>query len=162
MSLASWLHLSPSTPRFEPLATEHAETLARIHGAAFARPWSAFEFEHLLAERNVIGDGLFLGRASQPVGFALSRRVVDEAEILTIALLPNVRGRGWSTSLLRRHLEELARLGVRNVHLEVEDGNAPALALYRKVGFGQIGRRDAYYQKPDGSRVAALTMSAVL
>ena len=44
------------------------------------------------------------------------------------------------------------------MHLEVEDGNAPALALYRRLGFGEIGRREGYYGRADGSRAAALTM----
>ena len=72
----------------------------------------------LLAERGVMADGLFvgreglLGRAAQPVGFILSRIVLDEAEILTVAIRPECRGRGYSRSLLSRHLDELSRRGV--------------------------------------------------
>ena len=55
-------------------------------------------------------------------------------------------------------LDALARCGIRLVHLEVEEGNAPALALYRRLGFEEVGRREGYYRKQDGSRVAALTM----
>jgi len=48
------------------------------------------------------------------------------------------------------------------VHLEVEEGNAPALALYRRLHFETTGRREGYYRRPDGTRVAALTMALAL
>ena len=48
------------------------------------------------------------------------------------------------------------------MHLEVEEGNAPALAVYRRLGFGEIGRRAGYYLKADQTRAAALTMKLAL
>jgi ribosomal-protein-alanine N-acetyltransferase len=155
----------PPSARVEPVGTESAAVLAAIHGTAFARPWSPLEFQSLLAERGVLADGLFvgreglLGRTPQPAGFILSRAVLDEAEILTVAMRPELRGRGYAKPLLSRHLDGLSRRGVAKVHLEVEDGNAPAIALYRRLGFGETGRRPGYYAKPDGSRVAALMMA---
>ncbi len=152
----------PGGPRIDPLNTEAAARMAAIHAASFARPWSTLDFERLLGERGVIGDGLFLGTSTKPAGFVLSRMVLDEAEILTVAIVPEVRGKGLSIPLLERHLDELSRRGIRTVHLEVEEENHPALALYRRFGFTQTGRREGYYQKPDGSRVAALTMALAL
>lgn len=148
----------PPVPRIEPLGSDAASRLAAIHGASFARSWSALEFERLLSDRAVLADGLFL-KGTRPQGFVLSRVVLDEAEILTIALAPEARGHGCARPLLDRHLDELSRRGVRTVHLEVEDGNAPAIALYRRAGFREIGRRTGYYAKADGTRAAALTMA---
>lgn len=149
----------PASLRIEPLGTEAAARLAAIHGASFSRPWSPLEFERLLGERGVMADGVFLGGSAKASGFVLSRIVLDEAEILTVAMAPEARGKGHSGPLLARHLDELSRRGARTVHLEVEEGNGPALALYRRFGFVETGRRQGYYQKPDGSRVAALTMA---
>ncbi|MGO4570727.1 GNAT family N-acetyltransferase [Microvirga sp. 2TAF3] len=149
----------PPSPHIAPVGTQAASRLAAIHATAFARPWSTLEFERLLGERNILGDGLFIGRAALPAGFILSRVVVDEAEILTVAIAPLERGKGHSRLLLTAHLDGLSRLGIRKVHLEVEDGNLPALALYRRLGFREVGRRVGYYLKSDGSRVAALTMA---
>jgi ribosomal-protein-alanine N-acetyltransferase len=148
----------PPSIRIAGLDTRNAARLATIHAGGFARPWSTLEFERLLAERNVTADGLFLGQAPAPAGFVLSRSVIDEAEILTVAVAPEARARGYARPLLLTHLDGLSRAGIGHVHLEVEDGNAPALALYRRLGFGEIGRRAGYYGRADGSRAAALTM----
>jgi [ribosomal protein S18]-alanine N-acetyltransferase len=161
MSFLDLFHRQPGA-RIEPIGTEAAPRLAAIHASAFARPWDPLEFERLLGERNVIGDGLFTGRRTRPDGFALSRIVLDEAEILTIAIAPEARGRGHARPLLSRHLDGLSRRGAARVHLEVEEGNAPALALYRRLGFKETGRRTGYYLKPDGARIAALTMAVEL
>jgi ribosomal-protein-alanine N-acetyltransferase len=53
-------------------------------------------------------------------------------------------------------------MGIRAVHLEVEESNAPALTVYRHLDFQEVGRREGYYAKPDGMRAAALTMSRSL
>jgi ribosomal-protein-alanine N-acetyltransferase len=156
------LFKKPGGPRIDPLSTDAASRMAAIHAASFARPWSTLEFERLLAERGVIGDGVFLGSAAKPTGFVLSRVVLDEAEILTVAISPESRGKGLSIPLLDRHLDELSRRGGRVVHLEVEEGNHPAVALYRRFGFKETGRREGYYQKADGTRVAAITMALEL
>lgn len=153
------LFKKPGGHRIDPLDGDAASRMAAIHAASFARPWSTLEFERLLAERGVVGDGLFLASAVKPTGFVLSRIVLDEAEILTVAIAPEARGKGFSIPLLERHLDELSRRGVRTIHLEVEEGNDPAIALYRRFGFKETGRREGYYQKSDGGRVAALTMA---
>jgi len=162
MRWADWFRRAPATIRIAPLEARHAARVAAIHASAFARPWSAQDFEGFLAERAIRADGLFLGRDRQPAGFVLSRRAADEAEILSVAVAREARGRGHARVLLATHLQALAHAGVRKVHLEVEDGNDPALALYRRLGFTNVGRREGYYKRPDGTRAAALTMSLAL
>jgi len=156
------LFKKPGGARIDPLGSDAAARLAAIHAGSFARPWSTLDFERLLAERGVVGDGLFLGSANRPSGFVLSRIVLDEAEILTVAIAPEARGKGLSIPLLERHLDELSRRGVRHVHLEVEEGNLPAIALYRRFGFKDSGRREGYYLRADGTRAAAITMALEL
>ncbi|NNM74410.1 GNAT family N-acetyltransferase [Enterovirga aerilata] len=159
MSLLDRFGLARSTARVGPLGPRHALRLAEIHAAAFARPWTAEEFDGFLLDRSVRIDGLFLGRDPQPAGFVLSRMTLDEAEILSVALARWARGRGEARRLLLHHLQALAHAGVRDVHLEVEEGNDPALALYRRLGFVQTGHRPGYYARPDGTRASALSMT---
>ncbi len=144
------------------MTVDHVDRMASIHAGAFARPWGPDEFEGFLADRAVRADGLFLGRDRQPSGFALSRVTLDEAEILSVALARPVRGRGHSGLLLAYHIQALAHAGADRIHLEVEEGNAPALALYRRLGFAQSGVRPGYYARPDGTRTSALSMTRVL
>ncbi len=137
-----------------------ARALARLHATAFARPWDAHEFERMLCERSTEAHALWKGGAIQ--GFVLSRRAADEAEILTVVLAPAMRGNGLSRRLVADHLAHLAFSGVRHVHLEVDEGNAPALKLYARLGFRQVGERTGYYTRADGTRATALTMTAEL
>ncbi len=157
--MLNWL-TRPAHPALAPLDSSHAARLSDIHAQAFARPWSPLDFERLLADRAILADGVFVGR--EPCGFVLSRQVLDEAEVLTVALDPAIRGRRQARPLLARHLDALAARRVRRVHLEVDEGNAPALALYRPFGFVETGRRAGYYLLPDGSRATAITMTALL
>lgn len=92
------------------------------------------------------------------LGFVLSRIVLDEAEVLTIAVASGSRRRGVAAMLIESHLSDLAMERVRRLFLEVEEGNNGALALYKKFGFVEMGRREGYYRKPDGSRASALIM----
>lgn len=153
-SAAPTVHVAPL------LSADCAPDLAALHATGFARPWETHEFEQMLCERGHIAHGLMRGR--DLVGFVLSRIVVDEAEILTVVLGPAARGAGLSRTLLATHLRALADAGARAVHLEVDDGNAAALALYRRLGFTETGRRAGYYPRPEGTRAAALTMRATL
>jgi ribosomal-protein-alanine N-acetyltransferase len=156
------LGLARPSARVAPVTVHHVERLAEIHGSAFARPWLADEFAEFLTDRSVRVDGLFLGRDAQPSGFVVSRSVLDEAEILSLALARSARGKGLSQRLLAQHLQTLAHAGVSRVLLEVEEGNDPAIALYRRLGFEELGRRPDYYARPDGTRASARSMALSL
>src|SRR3954464_14754803 len=146
--------------RAEPaLSLAHARdaaALAALHAASFNRGWSEQEFEQLLTDRNVAADRAASGRAK--VGFILSRRAADEAEILSVAVARSWRGRGLARRLLDLHLRRLAGFGLRTVFLEVDEDNAPARRLYARAGFGEIGRRPGYYAGSDGNTTAALVL----
>ncbi|WP_430912974.1 GNAT family N-acetyltransferase [Methylobacterium sp. sgz302541] len=158
--LAWWDAWGPE-PYVAPLTDSgQARTLARLHATAFARPWDGHEFERMLCERSTQAHALW--RAGSVQGFVLSRKVADEAEILTVVLSPSVRGGGLSRRLLREHLAALSLAGIRHVHLEVDEGNAPALRLYARHGFAKVGERTGYYTHKDGGRTTALTMRATL
>jgi ribosomal-protein-alanine N-acetyltransferase len=128
------------------------EVLAEVHATAFDRPWDAATFEDLCRQPGVValGDG---------DGFILMRTVVDEAEILTLAVRPETRRRGLGADLVRAGAETARARGAVKLHLEVAEDNAAALALYRSAGFTEKGRRKGYYPRREGPPVAALLLS---
>ncbi len=140
----------------EPATLRDAHRLAQLHGASFHRGWGEGEFEQMLRERNTLVHRLMQGR--KIIGFAVSRMVADEAEILSIAVEAKHRGRGLSRNLLLTHLGHLAGYGVRTVFLEVEENNQPARRLYDRAGFAVAGRRERYYKQPGGEQLNAVLM----
>jgi [ribosomal protein S18]-alanine N-acetyltransferase len=130
-------------PAIAEASGRDAAAIAAVHAASFQRGWSEDEFRRLLLERNVICHRAQIGHS--PVGFIPSRLVAGEAEILSVAIKPGWRGRGFSRPLLDLHLRRLAGLGTSAVFLEVDEKNAPAIRLYRKAGFYDVGRRTGYY-----------------
>lgn len=144
--------------RTEPVLSEagprDTRACAALHGASFHRGWSDDEVERLLLDRNVVAHRAVSGR--RLVGFIISRLVLDEAEILSIAVASSRRGKGLARQLLDLNLRRLAGLGARMVFLEVEEGNVPARRLYRRAGFRQVGRREGYYTAAQGSAALIL------
>ncbi len=92
------------------------------------------------------------------VGFALSRLLMDEAELLLLAVEPDVRGHGVGRALIERTVEIAVGKGAHRLLLEVRDGNQ-ALDLYQGSGFSEIGRRHDYYRGSDGTTRDALTLA---
>jgi ribosomal-protein-alanine N-acetyltransferase len=149
----------PKTGRAGPLDVRHARQVAALHHqGGFARLWEPGECAALLADRAVVAEGVFIGSASEPCGFVMSRLAADEAEILSIVVAGAKRRSGLGQTLLSAHLAQLAARGTARLFLEVEEGNVAAIRLYNRLGFETVGRREGYYPNPDGTRAAALVM----
>ena len=132
-----------------PVAPEaEAETLAALHATSFAVPWSATEFADLLGQAGVLA-------IREPDGFILIRVVLDEAEILTLAVRPEARRAGLGRRLVDQAVAAARRAGAHRLFLEAAEDNAVALALYGSAGFRPLGRRRGYY---DGGRIDALVL----
>lgn len=94
--------------------------------------------------------------APAPAGFVLTRHVIDEEELLLIAVMPGARRRGVGAALIE-HLFAAARTrGTSRIFLEMRRGN-PAVHLYHKFGFEPIGERRNYYRMANGERIDAIT-----
>jgi ribosomal-protein-alanine N-acetyltransferase len=145
-------------PAIRPIRAEHGEACAVIHAACFAFPWPQHDIETLLAAPSTLGDGAFGSKTNDLQGFILTQRAADEAEILTIAVLPRKQGQGIAGRLLEAHLGVLAAKGVKTLFLEVEAKNHAALALYKRFAFEIAGERKSYYRKAGGETALAYIM----
>ncbi|MCF3947871.1 GNAT family N-acetyltransferase [Acidiphilium iwatense] len=123
-----------------PAAAPHAQAIGLLHAAAFGpEAWSEASIATLFASPGVFG---FIDEAG---GCVIARTVADEAEILTIGVIPAARRRGLGWQLLGAALHEAGRRGASAVFLEVAADNAAARALYARAGFAEAGRRRDYY-----------------
>lgn len=131
--------------------------MAALHAACFdtPRPWSESEFTQILA------DPLSFALLA-PQGFLIGRAVLDEAELLTLAVAPEARGNGQGRDLLRRFLAESTARGAASAFLEVRADNLAATRLYLAEGFAAAGLRPGYYTLPDGGKADAIVMTKAL
>nr|WP_246587152.1 GNAT family N-acetyltransferase [Stakelama flava] len=90
------------------------------------------------------------------LGFAMARVILDDAELLLLAVDPSARRRGTGRALVRSTMAEAVIRGAVNLHLEVRAGN-PAVSLYVGEGFTKIGERRKYYRGLDGEQFDAQT-----
>lgn len=129
------------------------QSMAAIHTACFTtpRPWNAAEIASFL-------DSPLCFLLHEPDGFLIGRVVAGEAELLTLAVDPKARQRGTGGRLVDRFLTEAQARGAESAFLEVSAQNLPAQSLYARKGFTQKGKRNGYYQLPDGKRLDALLL----
>jgi [ribosomal protein S18]-alanine N-acetyltransferase len=153
------LWMAPLGLHIEPAIADDADDLARLHAAGFYRGWPREDFVGYLSESNSPTYVITDGARRKIAGFAMLRLAGDEAELITIAIDPKVRGRGMGDALMRAMFDDLLRSSARRMLLEVAEDNPAALALYRKHGFREIGRRAGYYARANGVPATALVMA---
>lgn len=163
MKLCDLLRLiAPPQPICEPGRIADADDLATLHAHAFRHGWPSTEIEALIADPTITTVVARQGRTPftrRPVGFVMVRAAADEAEILTVAVAPAWRGRGIGRLMMDETIRRLYFMRVASLFLEVDEGNDPALSLYRRLGFREVGRRANYYA---GGTANALVMRADL
>ncbi len=140
--------------------TRDARAMAKIHASGFYRGWPVTDFEAYLADFQTTPAYVAVDGKRNLSGFAMFRLAEDECELLTIAVDPKRRNRGLGRALLTAAFADLVKTRARTLFLEVDETNASAIALYRRFGFAEIGKRKGYYPKADGSTATALVMRA--
>ncbi len=131
---------------FEKMTADHVKQIAALEKLCFSDPWSeeaiAPELENRLSLWIVAMDGDTL------VGYVGSQSVLGESDMMNIAVAPEYRRQGIAQELVTHLVEALSAKGNHSLSLEVRISNVPAIALYSKMGFVQVGRRPNYYHNP--------------
>lgn len=136
---------------FDPLygeAWNHSQTRSML----------AMPLTHVLLLENMASSPEQCG---EPVGFAMTRRVADEEELLLIAVAPKWRHFGAATALLNQVVRNAREANVTRLHLEMRSNN-PAIRLYSKFGFQTVGLRKDYYKGSASLSFDALTLAMQL
>lgn len=123
--------------------TAEAEILEK---EIFSQPWSARGFLDAIGQENTIF--LVAEEESQLVGYIGMYCALDEGEITNVAVAPQWRRRGIGELLIQELKKEAKMRGILQMILEVRVSNEPAISLYRKNGFENIGIRKGFYELP--------------
>lgn len=120
----------------------------------FGEAWSAAQTRSMM---DFPGTRLIVARLDdQPVGFALLRCILDEAELMLLAVDVAQRRLGFGQSLLRHTLDIAEQAGCTRCFLEVREGN-PAERLYQSLGFTRYRHRHEYYRGRNGELFNAVS-----
>ena len=120
--------------------------LANLEKLCFSDPWSESAFRYEL--RNPLSLWLVAVDGDTVAGYVGSQTVMGEADMMNIAVSPAYRRRGIGERLVIELVQMLDAAQAYSLTLEVRVSNAPAIALYEKLGFVQVGRRPGYYRNP--------------
>lgn len=128
-------------------------TVVNIEKMVQSHPWTVSQFQDSVdAYVSTV-----IEHQGKVVGFCILQPVVDEANLLLMAIDPAVQGRGLGFKLLDQSLQLLKNNPVQ-IFLEVRESNLAAIALYEKADFHQIDIRKNYYPKPQGGKENAIIM----
>ena len=130
----------------EKMNPAHVAQIAELETICFSDPWSeksiASELDNKLAFWLVAAEG------DRVAGYIGSQTVMDETDMMNVAVHPDFRRQGIAEALVNGLVEHLKTMGSHCLTLEVRASNVPAIALYEKLGFSEIGRRKNYYRNP--------------
>jgi ribosomal-protein-alanine N-acetyltransferase len=137
-----------------------ASSMAAIHWACFSKAWDEAAMETFVTSHESL---CLIGSIADYSGGALgglliARNAADEAEILTLCVVPACRNSGLGRALLDAAVAALRQAGAKTLFLEVEDGNAAALRLYRSFGAVPVGKRARYYESGTDAAIFSLAL----
>lgn len=149
--------------------------MAELEEICFDEPWSAAQCRRaleqpacaafgLVAPGSIFRDGQIARGAlggiypGQLLGYISLYAVVDEMEVLNLAVLPAFRRKGLGARLLSLALQAGRKMGIEKVRLETRESNLAALSLYGNFGFRGVGRRERYYANGEAALVMLLDM----
>ena len=128
---------------FRLMKQEDADEIAEIEEMTFAMPWSRKDFWAEAVNENAIYIvGLFENKVVAYAGAWIS---FEEAQVTNVAVHPDYRGQGIGAELFAKLIDEVKKINVTAITLEVRPSNESAIKLYEKFGLKSVGRRKGYY-----------------
>ena len=152
--------VSDATPLQRPMLAADVDALVAAEVECFPEdPWSAEAFREILSLP--VFHGVVLEEDGTLIGYLVAYEVLDEGELLNIAILPAQRGRGLGRMLLGQWLAGLLQKGFRKVFLDVRENNIPAIRLYESFGFRAVGLRKGYYSSGEDALEMMLDLEGI-
>jgi ribosomal-protein-alanine N-acetyltransferase len=133
--------------RLRPAVPADAEAITALEQGIFSDPWSKGSIRETIGMPGMYA-WLAVDLKERVRGYVFCREVAGEAELLNIAVDPELRRSGLGRELLSGAITWAEGRGAAEMYLEVRASNAGAIALYERYGFRAVGRRRDYYQHP--------------
>lgn len=130
----------------EKMTADHVPQVAGLEKLCFSAPWSENSISSELG--NPLSLWLVALDGETVAGYVGSQTVCGETDMMNIAVHPDYRRQGIGETLILSLVEALKEKDSHALTLEVRASNAPARALYEKLGFSQVGLRKNYYRNP--------------
>lgn len=135
--------------------------MAEAFDPEFGEAWTRSQVESALLMNNcqvilIAANGRPPAENEPAAGFALSRTIAGEQELLLFAVSPRYRRSGLGTQMLAWLVRDAKAQQITDIHLEMRRGN-PAERIYRAHGFVEVGQRRNYYRTLSGDRLDAIT-----
>ena len=143
------------------LESRHLSIIAAIEATQLPNPLNLRNLQELASRPAYRGYVAVPDPGADPMGYVIVLAGGGRADIVSVAVAPELLRRGVATRLLLFALADLAGEGIEKITLEVAVDNAPALALYKRLDFREVGRRPGYYYR-DRELVDALVMRRTL
>ncbi len=140
----------------EPVNEADFASILEIENRAYSVPWNEQQMRDVFAQ-NV--DRMKLMEGQNLIGYAFFQIILDEGHLLHITIDPKHQGRKLGKRLLEHIIQKAHDANLVTIFLEVRAGNTPALRLYEKSGFNQIGIRKGYYPCVINGREDAIVMA---
>lgn len=133
--------------RIIPMSNAHIPAIVALEQFCFSDPWSSLAFHSEL--HNPLSLWLVaVDDDDRLMGYIGSQTVLDESDVMNVAVSPQYRKLGVATTLINSLCDALKNKGVKKLSLEVRQSNESAIALYQKLEFVQVGQRKNYYRNP--------------
>ena len=129
-----------------PMNESHVAQVAALEKLCFSDPWSEASITSEL--ENPLSLWLIAEEDGAVCGYVGSQTVLDETDMMNIAVRPDCRRKGIAAALIAELVSRLKARGSRVLRLEVRESNFSAIALYEALGFTQLGLRKNYYRNP--------------
>ena len=149
MSLAITIKTKPTTRRtsisFNKLTSVEIPSVLSIEEQNSDDPWSQLQFTTSIENSKNLCYCLSLN--GKTIGYLIAMLALDTADILNIGIDPDFKRQGCGSALLNHLIEELRKINISEILLEVRAGNKSAIQFYKRQGFEEISVRKNYYTK---------------
>jgi [ribosomal protein S18]-alanine N-acetyltransferase len=134
--------LQPRLTR-RPMTVRDLDAVVAVETRSYSHPWSRGNFTDSLAAgyvAEVLVDG-----ADELIGYFIAMTGVEELHLLNITVAPDWQSQGHGQALMAALQQHARQLGLATLWLEVRESNQRARALYRRLGYAEVGLRRGYY-----------------